>query len=271
MRGPRTPPPSEHWLSTRTAREAIASTSGRGGGVARSTRSQRAVPLGGRVLEVGCGHGLLSAYLALSSPGREVTGVDIDEHKIALADDGSPSSRGRRGPVVVRDRATRRVAEGLWDTIVVADVLYLLDPPSKRSLLRAMVEHLAPGGAIIVKETDVLPRWKFNVNRMQEYAATHVLRITQGETLDYEPAGALAAFLESLGMTARVESIDRGYPHPHVLIAAARPQSTTGAPMDASESRLPSRRRSGRDRAAELGRQARGVAAHRATARTTPW
>ncbi|MEA2687167.1 MAG: hypothetical protein QOE93_2362, partial [Actinomycetota bacterium] len=31
-----------------------------------------AVPLGGRVLEIGCGHGLLANFLALESPAREV-------------------------------------------------------------------------------------------------------------------------------------------------------------------------------------------------------
>lgn len=218
---------------------------------------ERAVPLGGRVLEVGCGHGLLSAYLAISSPSRKVIGVDIDEHKIALANGARRHLLADEGQLSFATVQPGEFAEGLWDTIVVADVLYLLDPSSKRNLLRAMVDHLAPGGAIIVKETDVLPRWKFTVNRMQEYAATHMLRITQGATLDYEPAVALAAFLESLGMTAQTERIDHGYPHPHVLIVAARPQSSAADPLGASESRLPSRRRSGRDRAAQLRRQAR--------------
>src|SRR5205085_11501425 len=38
---------------------------------------ERAAPVHGRILEIGCGHGLLSLYLALSAPGRHVTGVDI--------------------------------------------------------------------------------------------------------------------------------------------------------------------------------------------------
>ena len=62
-------------------------------------------------------------------------------------------------------------APGEWDAIVVADVLYLLSPSSKRELLKAMVEHLAPGGAFIVKETDTRPAWKFTINRMQEFTA----------------------------------------------------------------------------------------------------
>ncbi|MEW6155484.1 MAG: class I SAM-dependent methyltransferase [Actinomycetota bacterium] len=48
-------------------------------------RIERAVPAYGRVLEVGCGYGLFSTYLALREPGREVVGVDIDQAKIEVA------------------------------------------------------------------------------------------------------------------------------------------------------------------------------------------
>ncbi len=221
---------------------------------------ERAVPLGGRVLEVGCGHGLLSAYLALSSPARDVTGVDIDEHKIALAERARRNLSPGEAQLSFATVEPGSFAEGMWDTIVIADVLYLLDPASKRALLLDMVNHLAPGGAIIVKETDVRPRWKFGVNRVQEFTATRVLRITQGATLDYEPAAELAGFIESLGMTTRVQAVDRGYPHPHVLIVATESTPNGAAePVESREDVLGARRRTGAERAALLKRRARVI------------
>ena len=43
------------------------------------------MPRRGEILDAGCGHGLLSLYLAAQSPERRITGVDIDDEKLAVA------------------------------------------------------------------------------------------------------------------------------------------------------------------------------------------
>src|SRR5207253_1937842 len=48
-------------------------------------RVAAAVPSSGRILDVGCGHGLFSNALALGSPDRQVLGVDPSGVKIAVA------------------------------------------------------------------------------------------------------------------------------------------------------------------------------------------
>jgi predicted unusual protein kinase regulating ubiquinone biosynthesis (AarF/ABC1/UbiB family) len=216
---------------------------------------ERRVPRRGRVLEVGCGHGLLSAYLALSSPERSVVGVDIDEHKIALAT--KAASRVVEGEADLGFETVRpgSFVSGRWDAIVIADVLYLLDRKAKRDLLRQCVEHFEAGGTLVVKEVDTAPRWKFTINRVQELLSTRVLRITQGATLDYEPASAFASVLQGLGLATDVERIDRGYPHPHVVVVASPPAGRSSTGVDRAGA--PTRARTGQDRIDRLRRQAR--------------
>ena len=181
------------------------------------------VPAAGRVLEVGCGHGLLALYLALSGPGRSVTGVDIDEHKITLARQAAerlhPGEADTSFAVVEPDG----FAAGDFDAIVIADVLYLLGAQARRALLAQCVEHLAPGGVLLVKETDRVPRWKGTITVAQERLATSVLRITEGDEVSFAPPGEFVAQLRDAGLEVTTERVDRGYVHPHVLIAARAP------------------------------------------------
>src|SRR2546421_8703233 len=44
-----------------------------------------ATPSSGRILDFGCGHGVVALYLALSAPDRQITGVDVDGDKVIEA------------------------------------------------------------------------------------------------------------------------------------------------------------------------------------------
>jgi SAM-dependent methyltransferase len=181
------------------------------------------VPVVGRILEVGCGHGLLSLYLALSAPGRVVEGVDIDEHKIVLAQ--AAAARLRPGEAQVSFAAIEpgTLPDGLFDAIVINDVLYLMPEAVRRDVLAACVERLNPDGVLVVKEIDDHPRWKYEVNHLQELVATKVLRYTEGDLVEVVPMQHFADQLEDLGLATTIEPIDRWYPHAHAILTARRP------------------------------------------------
>ena len=46
---------------------------------------EKAVPEDGKILDLGCGHGIFSNFLALKGPGRHVIGTDLLENKINVA------------------------------------------------------------------------------------------------------------------------------------------------------------------------------------------
>jgi 2-polyprenyl-3-methyl-5-hydroxy-6-metoxy-1,4-benzoquinol methylase len=181
---------------------------------------ERATPVHGRVLEIGCGHGLLSLYLALSSPTRRVFGVDIDGDKIELA--RRAADRLRPGEAHASFAATEagELPTGRFDAIVVCDVLYLLTAPARAALIEAAVDRLHPDGVLLLKETARTPRWKGALNVVQERLATGVLRITEGDAVDFADPSTFMDQLEGFGLDVHQRRIDRGYPHPHVLITA---------------------------------------------------
>ncbi len=177
------------------------------------------VPTAGRILEVGCGHGLLANYLALESGSgltgrREVHGTDIDGPKIEAA-----RRAGTVSGATFSSLPPGRLPDGPWDAVAIVDVLYLLSEPQQRDLLRECAAALAPDGVLVVKEMAPSPRWKAGWNRVQETLAVRLLGITEGEGgFTFLAPGQLAGWMADDGLTVTDRPLHKGYPHPHHLI-----------------------------------------------------
>ena len=176
-----------------------------------------ALPRTGRVLEVGCGHGLFSGYVARRLPGLEVCGVDIDADKIKVARAATGGTAGRLH-VGVADSGV--LPAGPWDAVVLVDVLYLLDEAGQRALLESCAKVLAPGGVLVVKDMGTRPRWKAWLNRAQETLSVRVLRITAGSSdFAFVDPDERARWLHAAGLReVRARRLDRGRAHPHHLL-----------------------------------------------------
>ena len=179
-----------------------------------------ALPASGRILEIGCGHGLFAAYAALSEPGRTVAGVDIDVSKIRHARAAARRSTARLSFAVDESGA---VPPGPWDAVAFVDMLYLLPAAEQRRLLAEAARTLAPGGALVIKEMGTHPRWKVRWNTWQETVSVKVLRITAGSSFDFVAPAVMAGWLGELGLATTAQRLDRGRMHPHHLLTARRP------------------------------------------------
>jgi 2-polyprenyl-3-methyl-5-hydroxy-6-metoxy-1,4-benzoquinol methylase len=181
---------------------------------------ERAVPPTGQIVDLGCGHGLFSLLMASASAGREVTGVDVDAHKIAVAERAAQALGLDNVRFVTSPDGA--LPAGAWDAVTVVDVLYLLGVDRARRLLGAAVSALASGGVAVVKEMAEHPRWKHWLNTVQELTSTRVTRITQGDHVEVVPPTVIVDELERAGLAATTLRLDRHYPHPHVLIVARK-------------------------------------------------
>lgn len=179
------------------------------------------VPLSGRILDVGCGHGLVSLYLAVCSSARDVVGIDIDRHKIDLATAAAARLGEGTGSVTFEAVEPGVLPDGPFDAIVITDVLYLLGGDARRSLIDACVDRLGPEGSILIKETDTVPAWKAKLAGFQEWVSTRVTRITAGDQIDYASSDEFMAQLEGRGLQVRRMRMDQGYVHPHVLVTGS--------------------------------------------------
>jgi 2-polyprenyl-3-methyl-5-hydroxy-6-metoxy-1,4-benzoquinol methylase len=178
-------------------------------------RVLEAVPSSGRLLDVGCGHGLFANAAALGSPDRQVLGVDPSGAKIGVARSsaaGLPNVRYVHGTV-------QDVDESGFEAISILDVLYLLPIDEKLALLRACRQRIAPNGVLILKTNDTRPSWKYRVARLQEELMTG-LGLTMGHGLYFLSRKQNAGLLERAGFEPRIVDLNSWLPYPHLMFVS---------------------------------------------------
>jgi SAM-dependent methyltransferase len=193
------------------------------------------LPTSGRILEIGCGRGLFSTFLALSHPERVVVGVDIDADKIGTA--RAVATGLDRVQLRFEVASSGQVEPGPWDAIAIVDMLYLLPAPAQRALVVAAAGQLAAGGVLLIKEMSTTPRWKARWNVMQETVSVSILGATaraepgvahsgssRAPHFDFVPPETMAGWLVECGLTVALTRLDRHRVHPHHLL--------TGRPAD---------------------------------------
>lgn len=177
----------------------------------------------GRILDVGCGHGLLSLRLA-ATPGREIVAIDPDGSKLAVARQAAAGSPRLISPLTIDEMAPGHLPDEMIDAAVLNDVLYLMTPERQRRLLRDLVDRLRPGGRLVIKTNARSPRWKLALATVEEWLATGALGITRsdGEGLHLCPPDEIAGWLQERGLRTEGRRIDRWYPWPHYLLVAVK-------------------------------------------------
>lgn len=177
------------------------------------TRTLDVIPQGGRILDIGAGHGLY-ARLAVEQGGREVIAVEPDLRKALL-----PFNDPRVRFVAAFDDAI----SSTFDAVVINDVTYRIPIPERQALFRRVYQMLKPGGLFILKELDPAAPLKMMWARLQEALSDALLGVSLGEGFVYQSREEIESTLSDIGFSDfSARRIDRGYPHSHIVYTARR-------------------------------------------------
>jgi 2-polyprenyl-3-methyl-5-hydroxy-6-metoxy-1,4-benzoquinol methylase len=114
----------------------------------RCLKSLDVVKSGARTLEVGCGNGSISAWLARQvAPNGQAVGVDLD---LSLVDVHLPNLEFRKA-----DITAEAVGPGSFDVVTARAVLHHIADVERA--IANLVASLQPGGAVLLIEPDFLP------------------------------------------------------------------------------------------------------------------
>jgi ubiquinone/menaquinone biosynthesis C-methylase UbiE len=190
-----------------------------------------AVPRGGRVLEIGCGEGLVLERVL--DRVDSAIGVDLDERKVRVARARLGESPKLRIELADAAAFLEAAPAGSFDTALLVDTLSSFPPPEQAPLLRRMLRVLRPGGTLVVKAIDTTPRWKAALSRTVSGLVYRTLRmsLSAGQRFSYLPASELAGVLAEAGATVEVRHLHRERHHPiaHVLVVARVPTASRPA------------------------------------------
>ncbi|MBI4431308.1 MAG: class I SAM-dependent methyltransferase [Candidatus Omnitrophica bacterium] len=167
-------------------------------------------PAEGSLIDVGCGYGIFAHYLAMKSSRRSVFGVEINEHKLALAPRDLPN-------VTFSNQTLSSFREESVDAVIFYGMLHHVDGyHAQEELLRDALRILKPSGRFVVIDIDNKPLWKFLIC----WLVDHTLYF--GDRIYFRFKKDMMQLLEKqLGLNVKTFMCDSKAPLPHIAYIAS--------------------------------------------------
>ncbi|HXN16167.1 MAG TPA: class I SAM-dependent methyltransferase, partial [Usitatibacter sp.] len=190
---------------------------------------QGLVPAGARVLDLGCGQGVLAALLLAAAERhaqgawpagwpapprpRELRGIELMPREVERA----RAAAGRLAEFVCGD--IRSTDFGQADVLVILDVLHYLDYAAQADVLRRVRAALGKGGVLLLRVGDRSGSLRFRIT-MAVDRAVMALRGHRLERLYCRPLAEWKAELAALGFSVAAIPMSAGTPFANVLLVA---------------------------------------------------
>lgn len=154
------------------------------------------IPKRGQIIDLGCGQGVISVYLA-RIPTRRVIGVDTNAKKL-------PNSSTKNLSFIKADinLYSTKGAKG----IILSDVLHHMDINNQKKLLTKVKKLLSPKGVLVIKEIDTKEFIRSRLSRIWDYV------LYPNDAIYYWSSSDLGLYLDNLGFKVKVQRTARFFP-----------------------------------------------------------
>ena len=102
-----------------------------------------------RIIDIGCGYGIPATWLLEIYPDAKVYGLEPDEVRVLIASHVISS----RGHIEVGRAPDLPVVEGEVDTVMMLDMLHLINDEELQLILQRIYQKLSIGGTLIIRAT----------------------------------------------------------------------------------------------------------------------
>lgn len=187
-----------------------------------------------RVLDIGCGQGLLTAWLLaardIAAQGRwpagwppvplpaHVRGIELMQHDVARAEAALKQAvDSAQASFVAADMCSAPFGQA--DAVVILDVLHYVPIAAQDDVLCRVRDALSPGGVLLLRVGDAAAGLPFRISNWVDFVVT-TLRGHRLRQLHCRPLAEWQRVLASLGFRVEAQPMSAGTPFANVLLVA---------------------------------------------------
>ena len=187
-----------------------------------------------RVLDIGCGQGLLTAWLLAARDAQlqgqwpagwpaapapvHVRGLELTQPDVSRAEQALHAAvRSGRASFIAADMC--QADFGQADAVVILDVLHYVPIAAQDEVLRRVRDALTPGGVLLLRIGDTGAGLRFWLSNGVDLVVT-ALRRHRLPRLYFRPLAEWQRVLAALGFQVQPQSMSAGTPFANVMLMA---------------------------------------------------
>lgn len=169
------------------------------------------VPKKGSITDYGCGFGIISCYLALSSKNRKVTGIEYSANRVKKARLVGKNINNVK--FEIGDISKIRIKKS--NVYLLIDVIHHIPYDNQILMLDNVVKSMRGNDLIIIKDIDKKPFLKYLWNYV------HDKIITMGGQLYFQNLNWFESFFKDRNLKTRAVRCENLF-YPHFIIVARK-------------------------------------------------
>jgi SAM-dependent methyltransferase len=175
------------------------------------------LPAHGTILDLGCGFGLFSLYIAACKPHARVIGLDINARRLEIARASARQLGIANASFVQQDLRDWRPDQPIAGAYAL-DIFHHLPIENGNRLLNDLFARLEGGGRFLLKDIDTLPR------AMLWFTYALDALMSPRDDFHYRSAGAWQRQLAATGFAPiYLHYLWDILPYPHILLICDKP------------------------------------------------
>lgn len=179
---------------------------------------EKLIPKKAKIVDIGCGEGILDNFLALMSSDRKILGFEIDKKRLAIADRNIPNTEFKYAD------ATSLVVPST-DVIIFFHVFHHFNSYEEQErVLRQCYKTLKKGGKLFIIEVEIKPSPKYWICWMFDYFfVPWVFEQKIWSPAFFRHSSDWKKLLQKIGFSCKIIPADAGRPFSNVILECDHP------------------------------------------------